>query len=179
VASAALRNWGWMLAAGLAAAFLGVLALHGERPEPGLDRFEPAGLLLDWPVDEVVALDVAAGPRRRAFRRVGASWRVDGAVIAGEIEQNIALGLKLLRNSAPQRIFAATEIDQAALSNFGLAAPRLTVAARTGAGRSITILFGGYNPLGLARYTRVDGQGEVVLLPSFVAEAWERLLQTR
>jgi hypothetical protein len=108
VASTAVRISGWMLAAGLAAAFLGVLALHGERPEPGLGRFEPAGLLFDWPIEDLAVLDVAGGPDRHVFRRVGESWRADGGAEGAEIDQKVALGLKLLRNSAPERIFAAT-----------------------------------------------------------------------
>ena len=46
-------------------------------------------------------------------------------------------------------------------------------------GRTVTIRFGGANPLGLARYTRIDARPEVVLLPAFVAQAWERVMEVR
>ena len=35
------------------------------------------------------------------------------------------------------------------------------------------IAFGGANPHGLARYARIDGRPELLLLPSYVAEAWQ------
>jgi len=54
-----------------------------------------------------------------------------------------------------------------------LAPPRLTVTARMTGGASITIEFGRTNPLGLERYARVVGRGEILLMPAFVADAWE------
>jgi len=79
------------------------------------------------------------------------------------------MGLKLLHNSAPQR----TDLASEQLSEFGLAPPRLTVTARMTGGASITIEFGRTNPLGLERYARVVGRGEILLMPAFVADAWE------
>jgi len=177
VAASRLKVWGWAIAAALAAGFLGLLAFHGERPEPGLGRFEPAGVLVDWPVEDIAALDVFAGTAHRSFQRIGGIWRGDGEAMPANVEQRIAMGLKLLHNSAPERIFSASDLDERTLADFGLVPPRLTVAARTAGGRSVSIHFGGTNPLGLARYTRIDGQEEVMLLPGFVAEAWERVME--
>ena len=179
MAASRLKVWGWAIAAALAAGFLGLLAFHGERPEPGLGRFEPAGVLVDWPVEDIAALDVFARTAHRSFQRIGGIWRGDGEAMPANVEQRIAMGLKLLHNSAPERIFAASELDERTLADFGLTPPRLTVAARTAGGRSVIIHFGGTNPLGLARYTRIDGRPEVMLLPGFVAEAWERVMEPR
>jgi hypothetical protein len=170
---------GWAASAALAAGFLGLLAFHGERPEPGLARFEPAGVLVDWPIEDVATLDVFAGTAHRSFHRIGGSWRGEGEAMSAQLEERIATGLKLLHNSAPERIFAASELGEQTLADFGLEPPRLTVAARTAEGRSVTIHFGNVNPLGLARYTRIDGRPEVVLLPAFVAKAWERVMEPR
>lgn len=177
MAAAGVRTWAWAVGAALAAGFLGVLAFHGERPEPGLDRFEPAGLLVDWPIEDIAKLELSAGTKHRSFHRVAGGWRGEGA--PADLEQRIATGLKLLHNSAPQRILAASEIGGHGLVEFGLEPPRLTLSAATAAGRRVTIRFGAANPLGLARYTRIDGRPEVILLPAFVAEAWERVMETR
>ena len=87
-------------------------------------------------------------------------------------------GLALLHRSGPERILTP---DEAVGSerDFGLATPALSVTARTAWDPPFTIHFGGKNPLGLARYARVDGRAEVVLLPAFVAETWERLVSVR
>jgi hypothetical protein len=172
VAPTRLSQYAWPAAAALAAGFIGVLALHGGRPEPGLTRFEPAGVLSDWQPREVVAVEVGSAAGRRAFRRdADGGWRIEPSdeAPAAALTEQIELGLKLLHNSAPQR----TDLDSAQLAEFGLQPPHLTVlvAAANGAGR--TIEFGGANPLGLERYARIGGKAEVMLLPSFVADAWE------
>jgi hypothetical protein len=41
-----------------AAGFIGVLAFQGERQEPGLAPFARAGLLADWPIEQVTAVEV-------------------------------------------------------------------------------------------------------------------------
>ena len=172
VAPASVRRWGWPLAATLAAAVIGVLAFEGERPEPGLARFAPAGLLADWPIEQVTSVEVSAGLKHRLFRRnPGGAWRLEvaDAAPAADLAQRIDMGLKLLHNSAPQR----TDLASEQLSEFGLAPPRLTVTARMTGGASITIEFGRTNPLGLERYARVVGREEILLMPAFVADAWE------
>ncbi len=177
MATAGVKRWGWWFAAALAAGFLGLLAFHGERPEPGLGRFEPAGLLVGWPLEEVAAIDISAGTQHRSFRRVGLGG--SGGSAPANAEERIATGLKLLHNSPPERVFGATELSDGMLAEFGLAPPRLSVTAATAAGRSVTVHFGAANPLGLARYARVEGQPEVVLLPTFVADAWQQAMEAR
>lgn len=180
MAAAGIRAASWAGAAALAAGFLIVLAFHGERPEPGLHRFEPTGLLLDWRIEDVTALELSAGAEHRSFRRVAGGWRRDPPVGRGpDLDERIATGLTLLRNSAPVRILAAGEINEGALAEFGLAPPRLTLAVRAAEGRTVTIRFGGANPLALARYTRIDGRPEVILLPAFVPQAWERVMEAQ
>jgi hypothetical protein len=176
VAAAIVMRWRWPVAAALAAGFIVVLAFHGERPEPGLGRFEAAGLLATWPAEDVAALEVGAGPARRSFRLVpGRGWSLEGAdaAVSPVLAERIATALKLLRNSAPERIFAEGELDHQRLAEFGLDAPPLTVTARSVRGASMTVHFGNANPLGLARYSRVEGRADVMLLPAFLADAWQ------
>ena len=174
----AVRRWGWPVAAALAAGFLALLAFEGERPEPGLARFAPAGLLADWPVQQVASVEVSAGTRHRSFRRdPGGLWRlegVDGASPA-DLAERIETGLTLLHNSAPQR----TDLASGELGEVGLEPPRLIVTAHLTGGTSIAIEFGITNPLGLARYARIVGQPKILLMPGFVADSWERVAQMR
>src|SRR5206468_1552511 len=93
VAAAGVKLWGWGLAAALAAGFLAALAFHGERPQTALERFEPAGLLVGWPLEDVAAIEISAGSEHRAFRRVaGAGWDGEGGARAAN-PQRIATGL--------------------------------------------------------------------------------------
>ena len=178
VAPARVKAWAWTIAATLAAGFIGFLAFQGERPEPGLARFRPAGLLAGWPVEQVSFVEVDDGTQHRSFHRdPEGGWRLDAAdaAVTADLDERIEQGLKLLHNSGPQRTDLASEQQ----AEFGLVPPRLTVTARTTAGSSITIEFGGLNQLGLERYARIAGQSEILLMPSFVAEAWELVAVAR
>jgi hypothetical protein len=172
VAPARVKTWGWSLAAAVAAGFIGLLAFEGERPEPGLARFAPAGILAEWPIEQVTSVEVSVGTDRRSFRRYrSGGWHPDvaGAATTGDLAERIETALTLLHNSGPQR----TDLASERLSEFGLTPPRLTVTARMTGGAKVTIEFGGTNPLGLERYARVVGRSEILLMPAFVADAWE------
>jgi hypothetical protein len=178
VAPARVKAWGWPLAAALAAGFIGLLAFNGERQEPGLARFAPAGILAEWPVGQVTSVEVGAGANQRSFRRnPGGGWHAEAAdtVTTADLDERIEKALTLLHNSGPQR----TDLAGEQLSEFGLAPPRLAVTARMTGGASITIEFGGTNPLGLERYARVVGRNEILLMPAFVADAWEPVAKAR
>jgi hypothetical protein len=172
VAPTGVKTAGWLAAAALAAGLIGVLAFHGERPEPGLARFAPEGVLADWPVQLVSLVDLSAGGSQRSFRRdPSGGWHPEAGVglTAADLSQKIETALTLLHNSGPQR----TDLVSEHLSEFGLEAPRLTVTAHMTGGASITIEFGGTNPLGLGRYARLAGRSEIWLMPAFVADAWD------
>jgi hypothetical protein len=173
-----VRRWGWLVAAALSAGFIGVLAFRGERPEPGLARFRPAGLLADWPVEQVTSVEVNAGANHWSFRRNPAGgWRTDAANTAttADLGDRIENGLTLLHNSGPQR----TDLAGEQLAEFGLAPPRLIVTARMRDGAAVTIEFGSTNPLGLERYARIAGRSEILLMPAFVADAWQMVAEAR
>jgi hypothetical protein len=162
----------------IAAGFIGLLAFHGERPEPGLARFAPAGLLADWPVQHVASVEVSAGTDHRSFyRNPSGGWRLEAAdaVTTPDLAERIETGLNLLHNSAPER----TDLTSEQLGEFGLEPPRLTVTAHAASGASIAVEFGVTNPLGLERYARIVGQTEVLLMPAFVADAWERVAEAQ
>ena len=175
-----MKRIAWPVAAGIAVALLAALAVHGERPQSGIMRAVPAGVLAGWDLLQITEVAVATSGSARTFRRGEAGqWRVagDGSPAAPGLAERIEIGLKLLHTSPPQRILDASEVAGRPLAEFGLASPRLTVSLRTADGAGITIAFGSINPLGLARYARVDGRPGLLLLATYLAEAWERVAQ--
>jgi hypothetical protein len=178
VAAAGVRGWGWPVAAALAGGFIALLAFHGERPETGLARFRPAGLLAQWPIEQVTSVELRAGTRRQSFHRdPGGGWVAasESSPVPTDLSARIETGLKLLHNSAPQR----ADLTDEQLAEFGLDPPRLSVGVRQASGAEMAVEFGGLNPLGLERYARILGRPEILLMPSFVAEPWEPLVAAR
>lgn len=174
MAAPALRRLAWPAAAAVAAAFIAALAFHGERPEPGLARFEAAGLMLHLPPERVTRVDIHAGSARRALLRgPGGTWTSDGIPAAADVAARVETGLTLLHVSGPERTMSAEELQGTSAAEFGLAPPALSVTAHGTSGVAFTVHFGRANPLGLARYARVEGTEGIVLLPGFVAETWE------
>jgi hypothetical protein len=177
VAAPQLKRALWpALAAAAGAALLG-LALIGERPATHMAAFEPGGVMRHVAARDIAEVELAAGTRRWRFRRTQAGWESAqaGAPVPRDCNELIETGLKLLHNSSPERLLAGEELAQQ--SAFGLDQPALTVIA-SGKER-FAISFGGANPIGLARYARIEGRSEVLLLPSYVAETWERLAGLR
>ena len=171
VAAPLLKRALWPAAAALAAGVLLVLVLHGERPGPGEGKFEAAGLMLHIAPASVGEVEVTAGAKRWRFAREGGGWRVVEASLPAppDVAARIESALKLLHNAAPERILSGNEL--AAQASFGLDPPALAVVA-VGASR-FSIAFGVSNPLGLARYARIEGRAEVALVPGYLAETWE------
>lgn len=161
----------------VAAAALLALALHGERPATHVLAFEAAGVMRHIPLHEIVEVEVASGALRWRFARDAAGWHTAGetAPLTADATAGIDEALRFLHNSAPERTLSGD--DLAGSAAFGLEPPALAVAVQ---GRvRFSIAFGAANPLGLARYARVEGHAEVVLLPRYVADAWEKVIVLR
>ncbi len=175
MAPAALTRWLWPAVAAIAAAFIGALALHGERPGPGLARFEAAGLMVHVPTDRVRAVEVTSAAGTQRFRR-----SADGRWVAetnGSPDQSAQIeeALKFLHVTRPERILTALELAAGVPAELGLDPPAVTVSARVDGGPPFVVHFGARNPLGVARYARVADSRDVVLLPRHVADAWDRI----
>jgi len=173
-----LRRLAWPTAAFVAAAFLAALALHGERPEPGLARFEAAGLMTGFAPDEAREVEIVTTEGSWRFRR-HATWvaiETTRPAPAG-FENRIDGALRLLRDSRPTRVMSSEEVARVEPAEYGLdrGATRVTVWSSTGA--TFAIRFGGRNPLGLGRYARVEGVDSVPILSAFVADAWEQVVE--
>jgi hypothetical protein len=177
VAAPALKRAAWIGGAGLAVSVLLVLAWHGHRPDPGLVRFEPGGVMLQVRMEEVVEVQVRAGDRQQSFTHSPrGTWSTAGAPVPAEIGHRLERGLRFLQVSAPQRILSPEEYAGTPFAEFGLAPPRYSVMVRTAASTPLVLQFGETNLQGLAQYARMEGSAELLLLPRFVGEPWEALV---
>jgi len=178
VATPALKRAAWVGAAGLAAGLIIVLAWHGRRPDPGLVRFEPGGVMVHLPLEDIVEVQVIAGNHHQSFARSHTgTWSTAGAPVPAEMVQHLERGLRFLHVSAPQRVISPEEYAATPLAEFGLAPPRYVVVVRTTTSTPLVIQFGDMNPQGLAQYARIGGSEDILLLPRFVGEPWEALVQ--
>ena len=79
MAQAGVKRIAWPVAAAVAVALLAALAVHGERPQSGIMRAVPAGVLAGWDLLQITEVAVATGGSARTFRRGEAGqWRVAG-----------------------------------------------------------------------------------------------------
>jgi hypothetical protein len=163
-----IGRWAWPAATVLAFAFLVGLALHGGRPDL-LVEFKPSGLLAFAP-EQAREVEIATGADRRRFVRNGDRWEAPS-----QTAERLDAGLRLLRNAAPLRVLSAAEVARVSPSEYALAPDSLRVTVRPASGAAFVILFGGPNPLGSARYAKIDDTAGIVLLPTYVAEAWEQV----
>lgn len=178
VAPPLIRRAAWPVAAAVALAFLAALALHGERPESGLVRFKAAGLLTAFAPTDAREIEVAKTGEIWRFRREGGSWRAveTPRPAPADAADRIESALRLLRDSGPLRVLSADEAAGATAADYALGPEALRVTVIGPDAATFAIRFGATNPLGSARYARVEGHDGVPLLPAYVAEAWERAI---
>jgi hypothetical protein len=177
----ALRRLLWPGAAVLAAGVIIALAVYGHRPDPSLARFEAAGVMLSVQPDSVTEVVVSRGERRWRFERTDAKgWAAAPGPAPGEsVGAHLDSGLRFLHVSAPQRVLQPQEVGGTPPSEFGFEPPRFSVSVRSPAAAPFDIEFGALNPQGLAQYARVTGRPEILLLPGFIGEQWEAVMNAR
>jgi hypothetical protein len=173
VVVATMSRLAWAVAALGAIAFLVALAFTGGRGGPGLEPFTPKGLMM-IPVEDVREIDVAAPRGHWHFVRTQDGWRATKGITTAGFEARLDSALRLLRNSGPDRVLTEAEVARAGAAQFGLAPPRLRIIVSGPDASVFAISFGVTNPMGLSHYARLDGSSEIALLPTFVAEEWER-----
>jgi hypothetical protein len=173
VVVATMSRLAWAAAALGAIAFLVALAFTGGRGGPGLEPFTPKGLMM-IPVEDVREIDVAAPRGHWHFVRTQDGWRATKGITTAGFEARLDSALRLLRNSGPDRVLTEAEVARAGAAQFGLAPPRLRIIVSGPDASVFAISFGVTNPMGLSHYARLDGSSEIALLPTFVAEEWER-----
>jgi hypothetical protein len=173
VVVATMNRLAWAAAALCATAFLVTLAFTGGRGGPGLEPFVPKGLMT-IPIEDVREIDVAAPRGHWHFVRTQDGWRTTKGITTAGFEARLDSALRLLRNSGPDRVLTEAEVARAGAAQFGLAPPRLRIIVSGPDASVFAISFGVTNPMGLAHYARLDGSSEIALLPTFVAEEWER-----
>lgn len=171
-----MKALAWALAAALSLALLGLAASHGDRPDPGMDRYVPAGLMLAIPPDQVTAVTVRVPGRALTLVRDGARWGAAAGAPPADATAAVERGLRFLHGSAPVRTMAGEEAAGVRLEETGLVPPALQVEVRVGDRTAFAVDFGGTNPQGFATYARVAGRPEIHLLSRYVAGAWKDLV---
>ena len=163
VAPPLISRLAWPVAAAVSIALLVGLAQHGERPEPGLVRFEAAGFMKQFAPEDVREVEIVTATGTRRFRR-DTDWPqpIDGA-------------LRLLRDAGPMRVMTAKEVASEPAATYGLDPAPLVVTVRARAGETFVVRFGAANPLGSGRYARIDGVDGIPILPGYVADAWKQV----
>ena len=178
MAATPLKRGLWIFAAAAAAIVIIVLASHGRRPDPGLVRFQPAGVTLLMPPERLSEVVVSRGNRSWRFTRSeGTSWMaaVGMPPLSESDVARLESGLRFLHVSAPLRVMTRDELAGTPLAELGLDPPRFAISVRSSAEAPITVEFGELNPQGLAQYAHVTGRDDILLLPSFVGEPWQQL----
>jgi hypothetical protein len=174
VAASFVKRFALPVAAAAAALFLTIFAFVGERPRDGSEPFKPQGVLAAWAMEEVTSIKINQGSGERLFTRdVGGPWRSSQSEVRPDVAAQIETGLRLLHNAATERELSHDDIRSSSMTQFGLETPKLILTARTAQGASVTLAFGELNPMGLAQYVRVDDRADIVMLPSYVGQAWD------
>jgi hypothetical protein len=173
-----MRRLIWSAAALGAAGFLVALALTGGRGGPGLAPFTPTGFMT-IPLAEVREVDLQTPEGHWHFVRAEDGWHATAGATAAGFATRLDGALVLLRNSGPERVLSAAEVEGVDPTQFGLDPPRLRVVVNGKSTSPFAISFGTTNVLGLSHYAKSEGSREIALLPGFVAEEWERVGKTR
>jgi hypothetical protein len=171
VAAPALRQILWPVLALVAAATLLLLALSGERPGLGQKEAGASGPMRHISPASVREIEVHSPAGRWRFVRDAGGWRAaeSGPSVPPDFGARLDGALALLHRAAPERIMAPDEL--AAPAAYGLDPPALeVVVARP---QRFAIAFGAPNPLGHARYARIEGQAGIALVGAHVADAWK------
>lgn len=174
----ALKRGAWVGAAVVAAAVIIALAFHGRRPDPGLARFEAAGVMLHMPPERITEVVVSRDGRSWRFTRgdtYGWTPAPGTPALRDDMAARIESGLRFLHASAPQRVMARETLAGTPLAEMGLDPPHYAVSASASGAPPLTVEFGALNAQGLAQYARVGGRDEILLLPGFVGEPWDAL----
>jgi hypothetical protein len=151
-------------------ALLALAVLSPDRQQ-SLAAFVPAGPLRAIEISQVRHITLeGSGTVHRYDRDADGHWRE--GTLAGDTDVDAAL--RLLRNSAIERDF-----DQPG-PGFGLDPPALVLTLEVPQGE-VKVAFGATNPIGMARYVRLDRGGKQTwhLMPSYVADAFDQLLRAR
>lgn len=183
-----LAGQGWLWVAVLVGGGLAATALLSPDRQQQLQEHVASGPLRDVAEAQVLRVDLQQGDRQWQALRTAGGWTMSGpgaasAAAPQALSAQLDGAVRLLRNAAIERELPAEAPE------YGLAAPQVLqvrVFTRTDAGAApdFTFTFGGANPVALARYTRLQvaagaRAAQVVLLPAYVAEAWEQVAGLR
>ncbi len=134
----------------------------------------------ETPAEKVFAVDAAAiqevtlkneAGEQSTLRKSGDRWTLteaSGADVDATEAGNITSGIAALES---QRV---VDEQPPSLAEYGLAAPRVTVSFKDGAGAPHTLLIGNKTPTGGDLYAKVDSASRVFLIGAWLEETFNR-----
>ena len=146
--------------------------IEAERPTSGTpDALES---VFDFESDDITSLSVdAENGDRTVIRKTEDRWILVEPV-AGNVDVTAVVGLtSSVASLEMQRIVAESE-DAVDLDDFGLAAPRITVAVETTGGTAERLLIGARTPTGGDVYATIDGSNRVFLISGFLDDTFNQ-----
>ncbi len=172
-----LANVTGFAAAFLMIALIGAMSLTGRWPvDAPLTPAVPNGIL-SVPVDQVARIEIAAGDKRFALgRNPAGGWLVNGSASEATASAHIDTALRLLKVSAPKRVFEATEYGPRQVVEYGLDPPRVLISVVETGGKTTRVELGEQTPGQNSQYARLIGQSSLYLLSRDVGEEWQLAL---
>ncbi len=177
MAAAVLSKTGWWVAALAALVLLVALAQHSPDRQQSLVNFQANGLMRHIDTVQVRRLTITPGQAGlhpwRFERGANSAWLLAGHALPADTNAALEAGLRLLHNTPPERTFEAESPE------FGLTPPALQIDVEAQDGTLFEASLGAANPMGLAHYVRIrsHGQTTVVLMPSYLMDAWAPALK--
>jgi len=169
VAPQIVTRYASIAAASLAGLVLLGLATFGDRAQTHVGTFRASGLMLA-PPDQIHSVELVNHYGRSQFVRRNGKWQTGSGAGIRDFDAKVENALGLLHNAAPERTLPE---ERPEYRTFGLDPPFVVVTVK---GKdTLSVAFGIQNPLGSARYAQVLGRPEVILVPKYVADAWENL----
>jgi hypothetical protein len=165
----------------LAAGFLATMALtDGRRESRQRVRAEARGLMAMSP-QAIERVELEGGGRRFTFVRAASpDWTSEGGggPLPASLQSHLETSIRFMHVAAPVRVIARSEWERTALEEFGLARPRYAVRLSGGGRVGLAARFGATNPQQILQYASIEGRDELYLMPRFVGQEWERVLES-
>jgi hypothetical protein len=163
-----------VVAAGLMAGLLGIIAVTGRWPVDAPRTHVESSGILPLPAERIMAVELSTREQQAQFsRRLDQGWLLNGKPIGAAAVSHIETAVRLLTMSAPRRTLAAGDYSAAQLAEYGLDPPRFVLSVNDASSNATRFGFGETTPAQNAQYVCIIGRPELYLLPRDVGEEWQ------
>jgi hypothetical protein len=165
------------IAALLAVGLLAAMVVSGHlRESKQFVKFAPAGVMPETAA-EIDRVEIRSSAGQWVFERTPGGWRGgDGRPVPTSLAAHLDDSIKFMHVSAPIRVMERAEWAPIGLREFGLDRPSYTATLYRRGAAVLGAEFGAPNPQKVLQYMKVEGRGQVYLMPRFIGEEWEKTL---